>query len=60
MAKPQPWSPGDATDQIRAIAKADILNLIWTAHAKVQMRDRGLIASDVLYVLRKGFVLEDP
>ena len=58
MAKLQPWSPADATDQIRAIARSEILNLILTTHAREQMFERDLIAGDVLYILKEGFVLE--
>lgn len=59
MAKPQPWSPADATKEINAIAISEKLRITYTAHALGQMADRDLIASDVLFVLKKGFVLED-
>jgi hypothetical protein len=57
MVKPQPWIPADATDEIRAIAKRDDFGLVLTMHAREQMADRSLIASDVLFVLKQGFVL---
>lgn len=59
ISKPQPWAPGDATDTIRAIAKSDCLGLITTKHAREQMAERELITSDVLYVLKNGFVYDE-
>jgi hypothetical protein len=59
MAKPQPWSPADATKEINAVAVSDKLRITYTGHARQQMADRDLIAGDVLFVLKKGFVLED-
>jgi hypothetical protein len=57
LVKPQPWIPADATDEIRAIAKRDDFGLVLTRHAREQMADRSLIASDILFVLKHGFVL---
>ena len=34
MAKPQPWSQKDSTDNIRAIAAHKSLSLTYTLHAK--------------------------
>ena len=59
MAKPQPWSPADATTEINAIAQSPQLRLTYTGHSREQMAERDLIASDVMFVLRRGFVLED-
>lgn len=56
----QPWKPADATDAIRSISIDDALTLDFTAHAKSQMMERNLIVSDVLHVLKHGFVYEDP
>lgn len=58
--KAQPWTPADATDAIRAIAKSDGLVLICTRHAREQMHERDLIMGDALYVLKQGFVIDDP
>jgi hypothetical protein len=58
--KPQPWVAADATDAIRRIAKSDAFTLIPTRHALEQMGERGLFTGDVLYVLKHGFVLDDP
>ena len=62
MAQPQPWSPADATDQIRAIAASERapVSLILTRHARDQMGDRSLYTGDVLFILKQGFVLGDP
>jgi len=59
ISKPQPWSPADATNTIRAIAKSECLDLILTTHAREQMAERKLIISDVLYVLKHGFVYDE-
>jgi hypothetical protein len=57
---PGEWSSGKATQLINACARSDGLNLSWTAHAKAQMRDRDIVMSDLLHVMRLGFVLEEP
>jgi hypothetical protein len=59
VSKPQPWSPKDATDALRAIAKSECLSLVLTTHAREQMSERKLILSDVLYVLKFGFVYDE-
>jgi hypothetical protein len=58
--RPQPWSPADATIHIRAMALSDTLTLIPTRHALDQMKERGLMTGDILYVLKQGFVLNQP
>ena len=58
MTKPQPWTPADATDEIRRIALSGNLWLALTKHAREQMEERSLISGDVLYVLKNGFVYE--
>jgi len=57
LNQPQPWSTGDATDNIREIARSDMA-LSRTGHAKERMRDRGLTIGDALHVLKSGFVYE--
>jgi hypothetical protein len=59
MAKPQPWSQKDATDNIRAIAAHKSLSLTYTLHAKAQMAERDLIIGEINYVLKHGFVHTD-
>jgi hypothetical protein len=58
--KPQPWTPADATDSIRRMSLDESLTVIWTRHALDQMSDRELFTGDVLYILKQGFVLDDP
>lgn len=58
--KTQPWKPADATKFLNQLTKADRLNVIWTKHARDRMRDRDLIVSDVLFVLKGGFVYAEP
>jgi hypothetical protein len=53
------WSPRDATDHIRRLAKAPSLELIYKKHASERLAERNIILSDVLYVLKNGFVLEE-
>lgn len=55
----QPWPPGRATDRIREIARDDGCSITFTMHASKRIEERGLIMSDVLWVLREGFV-QDP
>ena len=60
VLKEQPWSPTDATRMIREVAKSDELDIIATRHAREQMLERSLIMGDVLYVLKHGFVYDEP
>lgn len=60
VPKAQPWSPADATDEIRRLADSEKTTFVYTTHAKEQMIDRDLIVGDVLYVMRNGFVYEVP
>lgn len=59
-AEDQPWTPGVATKLVNAIAREKQLNLAITTHAKERMHERNLIMPDVLYVLRNGYVYEEP
>lgn len=56
----QPWSPARATDRIRAMARKRELSLAYKLHARERLSERDIISSDVLYVLKHGFVLIDP
>jgi hypothetical protein len=58
VGTPQPWNPADATDIIRAIA-ASAFDFHLTHHAKEQMELRGLTTSDILHLLKHGFVYEE-
>lgn len=56
----QPWKPGVATKLINGIAQDKKCDLSITAHAKERMQQRSLLMSDVLFVLRNGYVYEEP
>jgi hypothetical protein len=56
----QPWTNADATEIIRALASSQKLRLTYTQHARERLDERDLIISDVLYVLKNGFVYDDP
>lgn len=58
--KKQPWSPADATACINLLAKRGIAGLHYTDHCKERMEQRGIVIRDILYVLKTGFVYEDP
>ena len=55
-----PWNPKEATENIRNIAQSEDLTISYKLHAKERMKERGLIVSDVLYVLKNGFCYRDP
>ncbi len=57
--KKQPWSPADATEIIRKLADGKG-QTAFTRHASERMRERDIIMGDVLYVLKNGFVHDDP
>lgn len=50
-------TPARATESLRAKARGE-LELRWTAHARDQMQERGLIMGDVIHVLKHGFVYD--
>lgn len=50
------WSPARATDVIRRIARDARLSLAYKVHAAKREAERGITVSDVLHVLRHGFV----
>lgn len=58
--KDEPWSPADATDYIREIAKNPAFSIAYKLHAKERMAERSIISSDVLHVLKRGFVYDEP
>lgn len=55
-----PWTPKEATNEIRAIARSNALTLSYKLHARERLSERGLIASDVLFALKFGDVREEP
>lgn len=56
----QPWQPRVASEIINEMAKDPICDLSYTEHAKERIAERSLIISDILYVLKHGFVLDNP
>ncbi len=54
------WDKDHATDEIRNIARSPQLTLSYALHARERLAERDLIVSDVLYVLRNGFVRQEP
>jgi len=55
-----PWTPKDAPNEIRTIAQSKRLTISYKRHAIDRMKERGLIVSDVIYVLKYGFVYSEP
>ncbi len=56
----EPWSPAEATDFIREMAAHIEMSLAFKRHAKEQMDARSIVMGDILYVLKNGFVYDDP
>ena len=54
---PQPWTPAQATDRIRAIALGEY-DLSYKWHAMEQLTERGLIIGDLTFLLKFGFVYD--
>ena len=58
---PHPWTPAQATDRIRAMARNEAFTLSYKImHTRKQLEERSLFISDILYILRNGFVFTDP
>jgi hypothetical protein len=60
LTSTQPWGPGRATTEIRAIASSNQLALSYKLHARERLEERNLVTSDVLYALKNGFVYQPP
>lgn len=59
MKVPQPWKPGDATRVIRDLAHCEKFQFTLTEHFKRQLFERDLTMTDVIHVLRNGFVYRE-
>lgn len=57
---PQPWTPRDATLVINEIARNPQCDFAYTKHVSDRLNERDLIMSDLFFVLRNGFVYENP
>ncbi|GJE41301.1 DUF4258 domain-containing protein [Methylobacterium soli] len=60
MAPSQPWKPATATIEIRKLARDERLPMTYTRHIRERLAERDLTIGDVLYVLKHGFVYEEP
>jgi hypothetical protein len=58
--KPTRWTPAQATNAIRECAASDDLDLHITTHAAEQMEERELLMGDLLHLLKRGFVYDEP
>lgn len=56
----EPWKPADATDRIREMARSPAFSIAYKIHATKREEERGLYASDVLHILKTGFVYDPP
>jgi hypothetical protein len=57
---PGKWSNARATELIRQCASNPQFTPHWKRHALERLHERDLVAGDVLYALKNGFVLEEP
>lgn len=60
MAIDQPWKPARATEETRKLARDEKLQITYSVHARQRLIERDLTTGDALYVLKHGFVYEDP
>lgn len=51
--------PAEATRSINSCAKSDDLEIQMTQHAKERLLERDLLMSDLLFLLRNGFVYDE-
>lgn len=59
-ADDQPWKPAVATTRINGIARNRQCDLALKVHATQRLTERGLLMSDLLFVLKNGYVYEEP
>lgn len=59
LPETEPWNPTDATYALREIGKHPALSVAYKVHATQRLAKRGIIVSDILYLLRTGFVYSD-
>lgn len=61
MARPPGrWTPSQATDFINECARSDDLELDLTLQAETRIEERDLFTGDLLHLLSKGFVYDEP
>lgn len=56
--KKEPWTPADATYAIREVGRHPALSIAYKLHATLRLVERGIIVSDILFILRNGFVYD--
>lgn len=52
----EPWEPVDATYSLREMARSPVFSIAYKLHATERMQERGLIVSDLLFLLKNGHV----
>jgi len=57
---PGSWTPAEATRKINECADSPGLQLSWTIHAEERLAERDLLTGDIIYLLKRGFVYEEP
>ena len=60
MSEKGAWSAKQATTKIREIAQSASLTVSYSKHSLERIVERGLIMSDILYVMKLGFVHLEP
>lgn len=56
----QPWTAAVATRTINQIAKNPQCDMSYVHHVSMRLKERNLLISDLLYVLKNGFVYAEP
>ncbi len=55
------WSPKEAEERIHAyVETSPDFTLSYMVHAGDRMRERGITTSDIMYVLKNGYIDEEP
>ena len=57
---PGRWAPAEATRKINECAASPALTLSWSDHAMERLEERELLMGDLLYLLKRGFVYDEP
>jgi len=58
--KQEPWNNTDATYALREMGRHPALSIAYKVHATQRLSERGIIVSDILHLLRTGFVYNEP
>lgn len=60
LAMDEPWNATKATYRLREMGAHPALSVAYKLHATERLAERSIIVSDVLYLIRNGFVYSDP